>query len=87
MSAPDPMEQLIASARSASDQQVATYREHLRGLVRAWRKHMHSYDQATLIQNSVKSLMEGDNTREDLCYQVMVLVDMMARRINFKDDS
>lgn len=75
----DPMEAILASARNASDQQIAFYQEHLRGLVAAWRNNIAKFDRDQLIQLSVKSLMEGDNSREDLCYQVMVAVDMMAR--------
>lgn len=80
MPSPDPMNLIIAKARADSDQQIAFYFEHLKNLVSAWRKHMHNYDRDALIQNSVKTLMEGENTREDLCYQVMTAVDMMARR-------
>jgi hypothetical protein len=76
----DPIAQRLAAARALSDQQVAAYTEHLKGLVSAWRKHMAKYDRDALIQNSVKALMEDPtNTREALCYQVIVAVDMMAR--------
>lgn len=75
----DPIDSILAQKRALSDQQIAFYTDHLQGLVSAWRKHMSSYDRDQLIQLSVKSLMEGDNSREDLAYQVMVAVDMMAR--------
>jgi sulfur transfer complex TusBCD TusB component (DsrH family) len=73
------MNLILAQAKGQSDQQVAFYRDHLKNLVSAWRNHMNRFDQAVLIQNAVKTLMEGDNTKEDLAYQVMVAVDMMAR--------
>lgn len=84
MPSPDPMNLIIAKARRDSDQQVAFYREHLQALVAAWRQNLTKYDRNQLIQLSVKSLMEGDNSREDLCYQTMIAVDMLARCADFK---
>ena len=79
MPAPDPMELIVAQAKNDSDKQIAFYRDHLLANVAAWRNHIGRYDRDALIQNCVKALMEGDNTREDLCYKVTVAIDMMAR--------
>lgn len=75
----DPMDEIIARTRAQSDQQIAFYTEHLRANVSAWRNHINTYDRDALIQNCVKTLMESDNTCEDLCYKVTVAIDMMAR--------
>lgn len=79
MPAPDPMDLVIAKLRGQSDQQIAFYQEHLKGLVAAVKQNLGKYDRDQLIQLTVKALMEGDNSREDLCYQIVVAVDMMAR--------
>jgi hypothetical protein len=77
----DPMDEIIARAKAASNEQIAFYTEHLKANVSAWRNHIAHYDRDALIQNCVKTLMESDNTREDLCYKVTVAIDMMARKI------
>jgi hypothetical protein len=48
-------------------------------LISAYRMHMRFYDRDQLLRTSVQALDTGDNTREMLCWQVMVMVDMMAR--------
>lgn len=75
----DPMDMIIANAKMASDDQIAWYRDHLEANVSAYRQHMKKFDRDQLIQLSVKSLMESDNSRENLCYKVTVAIDMMAR--------
>jgi hypothetical protein len=75
----DPMDEILATAKQASNEQIAFYTEHLKANVSAWRNHIATYDRDGLIQNCVKTLMESDNTREDLCYKVTVAIDMMAR--------
>ena len=72
------MDLILAQAKSESDKQIAFYAEHLKANVAAWRKHVGRYDRDGLIQNTVKALMESDNTREDLCYKVTVAIHMMA---------
>jgi hypothetical protein len=81
MPGPDPIDLILAKARGASDQQVAFWTEHMIELVAAWKNHYTRFDRDALLQLSVKSLMEGDNTREDLCYQVMVAIDFIARKL------
>jgi predicted YcjX-like family ATPase len=76
----DPLDRLLAAARAASDQNVAFYTQHVTELVKAFKKHLSRYDRDVLLNNSVKALMESDNDREALAYQVVVAVDMLARR-------
>lgn len=78
---PDPMELVAARAAGDIPRQAAFYREHLRDLISAWRMHMTMYPRDELIRNAVQALDTGDNTREMLCWQVMVAVDMMARKL------
>ena len=73
------MDLLRAKANADADQLVAFWKDHLHQLVSAYRANMGKYDRNTLLMNSIKALMEGDNDREALCSQVMVAVDMMAR--------
>lgn len=75
---PDPMDQMITDLRKASNQNMAFYREHLRGLVEAYRKNKDRYDRDALLNLMVKTLMQSDNTREALCYQVVAAVDILA---------
>lgn len=75
----DPFDAMLASAKAASDQNVAFYTDHLNGLVDAYRKHMKKYDRDNLLNLMVRALMESDNTREALCYQVICAVDGLAR--------
>lgn len=75
----DPMDGIIASTRAKSDQQIAFYTEHLKANVSAWRNHIKNYDRDALIQGCVKTLMESDNTREDLCYKTTIAIDLLAR--------
>lgn len=80
MASLDPIEQRIAAVRAASDQQIAGYREHIKGLVSAWRGHMERYERDALIQNSVKALMQiPENDREALAYQFITAIDIIAR--------
>jgi hypothetical protein len=77
----DPMVERLVALRAASDQTVAAYTEHLKGVVGAYRKHLDSHDRDILLNNMVKALMtDATNTREALCYQVVVAVDLLARR-------
>lgn len=75
----DPFDKLVASIKAASDQNVAFYTDHLAQLTSAYRANMAKHDRDGLLNNMVKALMESDNSREDLCYQVVVAVDKLAR--------
>ncbi len=75
----DPIEALIASRRSASDQNFEFYTEKLKGIVNAYRLHMNRQDRDVLLNLMVKALMDGDNTREDLCYMLITAIDREAR--------
>ena len=79
MPAPDPMDLIIANAREEADSEIAYWTAHLENLVSAYAKYKNRIPRDTLIFNTVKTLMEGDNDRRALCCQVMVAVDMMAR--------
>lgn len=76
----DPFDQLVASAKAASDQNLAFYTDHLAGVVASYRANIGKHDRDALLNLMVKALMESDNTREALCYQVVVAVDRLARR-------
>ena len=76
----DPFDSLLATAKAASDQNLAFYRDHLRSLVSAYRQHNDKIDRDALLNLMVKALIESDNTREALCYQVIVAVDALAKR-------
>lgn len=76
----DPFDAMLASAKAASDQNVAFYTDHLNALVDAYRKHMKKYDRDSLLNLMVKALVESDNPREALAYQVIVAVDKLARQ-------
>lgn len=75
----DPFDAMLAAAKAASDQNIAFYTDHLNGLVSAYRQHMKKYDRDALLNLMVKALVESDNPREALCYQVIVAVDKLAR--------
>lgn len=75
----DPFDAMLAAAKAASDQNIAFYTDHLNGLVSAYRQHMKKYDRDALLNLMVRALMESDNTREALCYQVICAVDGLAR--------
>lgn len=75
----DPFEQLLANSKAMSDQNVAFYREHLKILVKAYRSHRAKYDRDALLNLMVKALVESDNSREDLAYQVIVAVDELSK--------
>ena len=75
----DPFDAMLATAKAASDQNIAFYTDHLNGLVSAYRQHMKKYDRDALLNLMVRALMESDNTREALCYQVICAVDGLAR--------
>lgn len=76
---PDPMDLILAKARADVDQVTVFWNEHLDRLIAAYRSQIPKYDRNLLLMNTVKSLMESDNDREALCYQVMCLVDREAR--------
>jgi hypothetical protein len=80
MPSPDPIEVMITGMRFASDQQMGFYREHLKGVLEAYRKEAPKYDHDAFMQLMVKGLMESDNTREHLCYQLAVAIEALARR-------
>lgn len=75
----DPMDLILANAKKDSDDQIAWYIDHLEANVSAYRQSIKNFDRDQLIQLSVKSLMESDNSRENLCYKVTVAIDMLAR--------
>jgi len=77
--APDPMDLIIANAREEADSVIAYWTAHLENLTSAYAKYKDRIPRDNLIYNTVKTLMESDNDREALCYQVMIAVDMMAR--------
>lgn len=74
----DPFENIVASLKSASDQNLAFYREHLTQLVLAYRKNKAKYDRDALLNLMVKAMMESDNSREDLCSQLVVAIDRLT---------
>lgn len=76
--ATDPFEQMLSGLRAASDQNVAFYREHLTKLAAAYSAHRKRYDRDGLLNSMVKAMMESDNDREALCYQVVVALDMLT---------
>lgn len=80
----DPIDAMMAAFSAANDQNMAFYTEHLDELVATYRAHLAigrmRYDRDALLNNMIKALMESDNTREALCYQVVIAVDRLARR-------
>lgn len=76
----DPFDAMLASAKAASDQNIAFYSDHIDRLVAAYRNHIKTFDRDNLLNLMVKALMESDNPREALCYQVIVAVDKLARQ-------
>lgn len=76
----DPFDAMLAAAKAASDQNIAFYTDHLNGLVSAYRQHMKKYDRDALLNLMVKALVESDNPREALCYQLICAVDRLATR-------
>lgn len=75
----DPIEELIAQKKSQSDQNYAFYSDKLKGIIGAYRMYTGKYDRDGLVNMTVKALMESENTREDLCYMLMVSIDKAAR--------
>jgi hypothetical protein len=73
------MELVAARAEGNLVKEVAFWQDHLKDLISAYRMHMRLYDRDELLRTSVQALDTGDNTREMLAWQVMVMVDMMAR--------
>lgn len=74
------MKLILAKKRSDKDQVIAFWNDHLDALIAAYRINLIKYDPDALLMLSVKSLMESDNDREALCYQLMIMVDRLARR-------
>ena len=76
----DPIEAMVTDLQKASTEQFAFYRDHLEGLVSVYKKNKGKYDKHQLLQMMVKSLVESDNSREDLCYQVVTAVHLLSER-------
>jgi len=75
----DQFEQMLTAARAASDQTFAFWRDHQNNLVKAYKSHLPHHDRDALLNNMVRALMESDNDRQALCFQVITAVDTLAR--------
>ena len=78
----DPIEELIATKRSQSDQNFAFYEDKMRGIINACRPYLsgRKYDRDATLNQLVKTMVESPNTREDLCYMLIVAIDKFARQ-------
>lgn len=78
---PDPFEAIIAGKRANNDQVIASWEEHIRKLIEAYRANLGKFERSDLLQMSINTLMADEsNDREALCIQVMTLVDYVARK-------